>query len=143
MQTFGRGRPIPSRKGGSGLPRPTRHPPKNRLSRVTGGEFEIRLRESCRSRLAGVSCICFIRVTDWHTVRIVSAASTLLAPGASRHKTGDCSSGNYWSSTENSSNANNAWNYNFNNSNWNNNNKTNSNNVRACFAYQTDAINNI
>lgn len=50
---------------------------------------------------------------------------------------------NYWSSTENADNDNNAWNYNFNgtNSNMNNNNKDNANNhVRPVLAYQADTI---
>lgn len=38
---------------------------------------------------------------------------------------------NYWSSTSNASNPNNAWNVNFNNGNVNNNNKSNDKRVRA------------
>ena len=38
---------------------------------------------------------------------------------------------NYWSSTTNANNSNNAWNVNFNNGNVNNNNKTNNNFVTA------------
>jgi len=38
---------------------------------------------------------------------------------------------NYWSSTSNASNPNNAWNVNFNNDNVNNNNKNNDKRVRA------------
>lgn len=40
-------------------------------------------------------------------------------------------SNNYWSSTTNANNTDNAWNVNFNNGNTNNNNKTNNNNVRC------------
>ena len=40
-------------------------------------------------------------------------------------------SNNYWSSTSNASNPNNAWNVNFNNGNTNNNNKNNSKYVRC------------
>ena len=40
-------------------------------------------------------------------------------------------SNNYWSSTPNADNSNNAWNINFNNGNENNNNKNNNNNVRC------------
>jgi len=40
-------------------------------------------------------------------------------------------SDNYWSSTTNRNNENNAWNVNFNNGNVNNNNKSNTNYVRA------------
>ena len=38
---------------------------------------------------------------------------------------------NFWSSSTNVNNTNNAWNVNFNNGNVNNNNKTNNNNVRC------------
>jgi uncharacterized protein (TIGR02145 family) len=38
---------------------------------------------------------------------------------------------NYWTSTSNANNSNNAWNVNFNNGNVNNNNKSNSNYVRC------------
>jgi hypothetical protein len=38
-----------------------------------------------------------------------------------------CAASNYWSSTTNANNPNNAWNVNFNNGNVNNNNKTNNN----------------
>ncbi len=41
------------------------------------------------------------------------------------------SSNNYWSSTTNAGNENNAWNVNFNNGNVNNNNKNNNNYVRC------------
>ncbi|MBC8236664.1 MAG: DUF1566 domain-containing protein [Helicobacteraceae bacterium] len=40
-------------------------------------------------------------------------------------------SNNYWSSTTNANNTDNAWNLNFNNGNQNNNNKTNNNYVRC------------
>jgi hypothetical protein len=40
-------------------------------------------------------------------------------------------SNNYWSSSTNANNSDNAWNVNFNNGNVNNNNKTNNNYVRA------------
>ena len=40
-------------------------------------------------------------------------------------------SSNYWSSTTNANNTNNAWNVNFNNGNVNNNNKNNNNYVRC------------
>ena len=41
------------------------------------------------------------------------------------------SSSNYWSSTTNANNSDNAWNVNFNNGNTNNNNKNNTNYVRC------------
>ncbi|MBQ4437570.1 DUF1566 domain-containing protein [bacterium] len=43
----------------------------------------------------------------------------------------DNNSLNFWSSSTNANNTNNAWNVNFNNGNVNNNNKTNNNNVRC------------
>ena len=42
-----------------------------------------------------------------------------------------CAASNYWSSTTNANNTNNAWNVNFNNGNVNNNNKNNNNRARA------------
>lgn len=42
-----------------------------------------------------------------------------------------CAASNYWSSTTNANNTNNAWNVNFNNGNVNNNNKNNNNFARA------------
>jgi len=42
-----------------------------------------------------------------------------------------CRSSNYWSSSTNANNPDNAWNVNFNNGNVNNNNKTNDNYVRC------------
>ena len=44
---------------------------------------------------------------------------------------GAIAASNYWSSTSNASNPNNAWNVNFNNGNVNNNNKDNNNHARA------------
>jgi len=44
---------------------------------------------------------------------------------------GATASSNYWSSTSNANNPNNAWNVNFNDGNVNNNNKTNNKRVRA------------
>lgn len=46
----------------------------------------------------------------------------------SKHERGAVT-GNFWSSSQNSNNYNNAWNVNFNNGNVNNNNKNNNNNV--------------
>jgi hypothetical protein len=52
--------------------------------------------------------------------------------GGCEQAEGATASNNYWSSTTNANNPNNAWNVNFNNGNVNNNNnKDNNNNVRA------------
>ena len=48
-------------------------------------------------------------------------------------------SDNYWSSTTNADNPDNAWNVNFNNGNVNNNDKTNTNYVRAVRGGQCNA----
>ena len=44
-------------------------------------------------------------------------------------------SNNYWSSSQNADNLDNAWNANFNNNNFNNNNINNNNYVRLCTSY--------
>jgi hypothetical protein len=49
-------------------------------------------------------------------------------------------SNNYWSSTTNANNTDNAWRVNFNNGNVNNNNKANSNYVRAVRGGQCRAL---
>jgi len=51
--------------------------------------------------------------------------------GAREQAEGATAASNYWSSTTNANNPNNAWNVNFNNGNVNNNNKNNDNHVRA------------
>ena len=51
-------------------------------------------------------------------------------PGGERGRTKVCQSDNYWSSTTNADNTDNAWNVNFNNGNVNNDNKDNPNYVR-------------
>jgi uncharacterized protein (TIGR02145 family) len=48
-----------------------------------------------------------------------------------RAKEENLTSNNYWSSTTNANNTDNAWIVNFNNGNTNNNNKSNTNNVRC------------
>ena len=50
---------------------------------------------------------------------------------AERPSRGRANASNYWSSTTNANNPNNAWNVNFNNGNVNNNNKNNNNYVRC------------
>ena len=50
---------------------------------------------------------------------------------AERPLRGWANASNYWSSTTNANNPNNAWNVNFNNGNVNNNNKNNNNYVRC------------
>lgn len=47
---------------------------------------------------------------------------------------------NFWSSSQNDNNANNAWNQNFNNGNQNNNNKDNNNRVRPVRGFRRDRI---
>ena len=74
-------------------------------------------------------------MTDKRHCRALSAADrTLFRIGlrrAERPQRGRVNASNYWSSTTNANNPNNAWNVNFNNGNVNNNNKNNNNYVRC------------
>ncbi len=62
----------------------------------------------------------------------VARAEPLWAGGTAREQAeGATASSNYWSSSTNDNNPDNAWNVNFNNGNANNDNKNNNNQVRA------------
>ncbi len=72
-----------------------------------------------------------------HQYQIITVASLIFLPAAGYRNNGDLnnagSNGNYWSSSLNTSNSNNAYNLNFNSGNvdWNNNNRYNGQSVRA------------
>lgn len=85
--------------------------------------------DNCNIRRELRALLGYGRLTPWHGINYVRSYEA-----AQPHLN---STGNHWSSTENS--ANNAWNVNFNNGNCNNNNKYNANVVRPAVAHPTKA----
>lgn len=89
----------------------------------------MKMPKNCNIRRELRALLGYGRLTPWHGINYVRSYEAA--------KPHDNSTGNHWSSTENS--ANNSWNVNFNNGNSNNNNKYNANVVRPVVAHPTKA----